>query len=114
MVESGRGRRMAPGCSLLDWHKPRRLRKTQVQDQFSGVVLSRLSGVSVGEVFAMIGEIELCPLCGGRRCAARLGGVPAVGRGRERGGRGDPGAPIPLQGSRSESVWLEYVQRFAC
>lgn len=34
--------------------------------------LSSLATLSSGEVFALIGEIEVCPLCGGRGCAARL------------------------------------------
>jgi hypothetical protein len=48
-------------------------KETQIQDRFSGVSLSRLCSLSAAELVELLGEIEVCPSCGGVGCVVRLG-----------------------------------------
>lgn len=72
MVESDRERRKAPGCCLTGTGTGA-YTETQIYDRFSGVSLSRLSGMGADEVAAAVSKVEVCPLCGGVGCAVRLG-----------------------------------------
>ena len=72
VVESNRERRMAPGPSFSGQDRGA-AQKTQIQDQFSGVSLSRLSEMEPEEVLELISPWAVCPICGGRGCSVRLG-----------------------------------------
>jgi hypothetical protein len=98
--------------------KPGARTQSQIQDDFRGVSLSRLSKLkSTSEVYGLVPSFEEeCPCCGGRRCAERLGGVSAFGADGAVWSHSvavDSSASFPVSKARAEAAGSSYFQCFA-